>query len=209
MTIDARSSVSIEVPSFSKIRYQRDRLRQILKQLDDETLAELRARAGAPVRRDTTGRATAHDRPLEEGPGAVVDGYGYGASSSGSIHGSDVSRPVEQLVVQHAGGRHDDGTADRWEEPSDPVLAELDELFGGLGGRQSSLQGVCQCCDRDVAGTSVDRLRSGYCPECYAAWGRAGRPGSDPQQPGDLRGRWERQRRAQLQAKPAAGQRPE
>jgi hypothetical protein len=45
-----------------------------------------------------------------------------------------------------------------------------------MRGRQSSLQGVCAACGRDVAGTDIDRLRAGFCSACYQAWLRAGRP---------------------------------
>lgn len=34
----------------------------------------------------------------------------------------------------------------------------------------------CQACQREVANTPIDRLRSGYCPMCYMRWIRAGRP---------------------------------
>ena len=33
--------------------------------------------------------------------------------------------------------------------------------------------GNCLACDRWVAGTSTDRIRSGYCPACATAWTRA------------------------------------
>lgn len=48
--------------------------------------------------------------------------------------------------------------------------------------------GVCLACYRDVTGTPIDRLRSGYCPTCYRAWLRAGKPD---------RFRFERERRQQ------------
>ncbi len=34
----------------------------------------------------------------------------------------------------------------------------------------------CGACGREVANTSNDRLRSGYCPRHYMAWLRAGKP---------------------------------
>ena len=34
----------------------------------------------------------------------------------------------------------------------------------------------CCACDREVAGTSKDRIRSGYCHGCYAKYIRQGRP---------------------------------
>ena len=43
-------------------------------------------------------------------------------------------------------------------------------------GRVGSLAGDCSACDRPVAGTPNDRIRSGYCPACYQAWRRLGMP---------------------------------
>ena len=34
----------------------------------------------------------------------------------------------------------------------------------------------CQACEREVAGTPKERIRSGYCHGCFAKWGRRGRP---------------------------------
>jgi len=34
----------------------------------------------------------------------------------------------------------------------------------------------CEACDREVAGTPKDRIRSGYCEACYHRWLRKGRP---------------------------------
>lgn len=34
----------------------------------------------------------------------------------------------------------------------------------------------CEACDREVAGTPKDRIRSGYCEACYHRWTRRGRP---------------------------------
>ena len=34
----------------------------------------------------------------------------------------------------------------------------------------------CGACQREIAGTPKDRIRSGYCQSCYASWLRAGRP---------------------------------
>ena len=34
----------------------------------------------------------------------------------------------------------------------------------------------CEACDREIAGTAKDRVRSGYCMGCYAKWTRQQRP---------------------------------
>lgn len=87
---------------------------------------------------------------------------------------------------------------DTWEEhEADPVaeailecLGALAEAAGALGkakrkipviidagarlrGRSDSTD-QCQCCDRDVLGTRDDRLKAGFCHECYEAWRRGG-----------------------------------
>ena len=36
--------------------------------------------------------------------------------------------------------------------------------------------GDCGACNRHLAGSGNDRLRSGYCPACYRAWRRAAQP---------------------------------
>lgn len=36
--------------------------------------------------------------------------------------------------------------------------------------------GTCLACLREVQGTAVDRIRSGYCFACYRAWLREGKP---------------------------------
>jgi len=67
-------------------------------------------------------------------------------------------------------------------------------------GRVSSLAGTCQACETAVAGTPGDRLRSGWCPACYAAlrtWRERNSLGDDP---GALRARfvaWRMDRLAQ------------
>lgn len=37
-------------------------------------------------------------------------------------------------------------------------------------------QGTCPACDQFCSGAHNDRLRAGWCPACYRAWIRAGRP---------------------------------
>lgn len=119
---------------------------------------------------------------------------------------------VESAALRGLPGADDDRKDDwRRHEQPDPVgqlieecLAEFDTMArasrrfevklmrilnagDGRRGRQSSL-GQCQACGRDVPGTSVDRLRSGYCDRvagppvgpawsgCYRMWIDQGRP---------------------------------
>ena len=97
----------------------------------------------------------------------------------------------------------------------DPIGDDIEEIFGtlteitggakrvnrlyqvvvhagdALKGRPSTVD-HCRACERVVAGTTADRLRSGYCSGCYSAWIRDGRPD---------RLRFERARREELQAR--------
>lgn len=111
---------------------------------------------------------------------------GYAASvRGGSSRGPDVPDPVLAYV-----------TAD---DPPDLVMrwvtegmAGLNESAGALSavvgsfenalrveaenkGRQAS-GGTCQACGAWHSGAEEDRLKSGYGPDCYMAWTRAGRP---------------------------------
>ena len=68
-------------------------------------------------------------------------------------------------------------------------------------GRQSTTAGACQACGRDVAGTEMDRLRSGYCMACNYAWGQTAIVYPDGSRGlRQDRGRFERDRRQQLVA---------
>lgn len=140
--------------------------------LTDTVLADLIRRAREPAR------------------DAYTDNTGVG--------GNDISRPTEAVAIRDAGGDGDDH--DTWQEPADHVRQAIQEIFGLLdlahqaiqpmqrrrryvyaiastaAGRQSSLQGDCRACGRDVAGTPTDRLKSGYCPACHQAWMRASYP---------------------------------
>jgi hypothetical protein len=49
-------------------------------------------------------------------------------------------------------------------------------VTGGAERVKQSTIIYCQACEREIAGTPKDRVRSGYCSSCYAAWTRSGRP---------------------------------
>lgn len=75
-------------------------------------------------------------------------------------------------------------------------LLDLIEHRGdGRTGRQSSVQGSCLACHRDVAGVGEDRLRSGLCPACRMSKTRWSEGRADPSVSAYL---------AQLQRRPAA-----
>lgn len=201
-----------DLPDLEHLVRQRNELARAVNELDEKTLAELHRRAGG------SGKPS---EALQEGAGSALhDGYGRG-NAEVVVTSSDVSRPVEATVVSFAGG--DDDRPDTWAVRSDPIVGLVAKMFddlgkavghvtaiqrtrrrldlvGGAKGRGSSLQGSCKCCDRDVSGGPDDRLRSGYCEPCYRAWVDAGKPGSDPQVPGNPRVRWEEQRRVFLKS---------
>lgn len=59
------------------------------------------------------------------------------------------------------------------------VHAELTQITARLHAgheAQRTNMAECQACERTVANTPKDRLRSGYCMACRKAWDRAGRP---------------------------------
>jgi hypothetical protein len=137
---------------------------------------------------------------------AAVDGYPAGGGQSDIHGGRLSDPTEEQVEKAARGRiiEHDDGTEettpDTWEPYPDPLgdfvgefQGQVSEIHGlaklahkratvvlkaadSYRGRQSSLQGVCAACGRDVAGSDIDRLRSGYCDACYRSWIRAGMP---------------------------------
>lgn len=162
--------------SLAHLKRQRDVISEVLRRLDDVTLADLHRRARHPA----------------------SDGFGSGRPELAVAAASD-NTPVEASVL--ANYRVNDETGEGWwATTDDPVGRALAELFGALSeaagvlmgvnrnldyvthakesaeGWVSSLQGSCAACDRDVAGTENDRLKAGYCPACYTAWLRDGRP---------------------------------
>lgn len=126
---------------------------------------------------------------------AVPDGFPSGGE--GGPRGSDISRPTENAVLSRF--RVVDPETGRMEqrEPVDlvhrwigEVSTEMDEIAGHVSAVTSKLRqldgyvtgkaaksgGTCQACLRWVEMTPSDRIRSGYCPACFMAFVRAGRP---------------------------------
>lgn len=140
------------------------------------------------------------------GPGPEIDGYGsmHGAADSvtgqatvlvedewGQVHAVAVTRveatmfaldarerrPVADVVLSVAEKAYVDLLA--IDQAYMNLRAKLDlarRLSSPLSRSETGGAGTCQACERDVTGSAVDRLKSGYCPACYIAWGRAGRP---------------------------------
>jgi len=94
-------------------------------------------------------------------------------------------------------GDRDDWSRHRAADPAGRALAELWQLLDRMAdlaagvdrcagflahihlvkaGREDSTQGSCLRCARTVAGSESDRLKGGYCPACYTAWHRLGKP---------------------------------
>ena len=146
--------------------------------------------------------------------GTEIDGLRSRRYDGGGSGGNSELTQTEAAALRGLpGDDEDDDRKDDWRfhvQP-DPVgelieeaLAELDiaaralrkfeDKLGrilnagdGRRGRQSSL-GQCQACGRDVPGTTIDRLRSGYCDRvagppvgpawsgCYRRWRDQGSP---------------------------------
>lgn len=117
------------------------------------------------------------------------DGFGGGRSEAGRVSTGAVSSSTESTAIARLEGTR---LADTQYEALMALCGHLrsvsDEIRSAgenvrflihVGadkeGRESTLTD-CRACDRPVAGTERDRLRSGYCSACFAAWGRAGHP---------------------------------
>ena len=149
-----------------KILKARDRALEVLNSLTDADLREFERRSEF----DATG-----------------DGFGDGNSGGRS---SDVSRPTERVALATLEPRH----------YSDPQMVAIEiirnetlamrvsairieraksviqHITDGRRGREVTL-GTCNACERtDVANTGSDRIKAGYCPACWTAWCRQGRP---------------------------------
>lgn len=171
----------IHLPRADDAKRQRDKIRELIHNLDDDTIDRLLQRARYPA----------------------TDAY-----STGTAAGSNtVAKPTEATAVRDAGGRittdehgNEICTDDQWETPADPVRDAIGDLFAELAdahglvrrldrhrqylatdheraaGRQSSIAGDCLCCGVTCTGAVGDKLVSGYCKKCRNAWEYAGYP---------------------------------
>ena len=105
-----------------------------------------------------------------------------GAKSKGGI-----SNPTLNAVVRTMSGKRvADPIYDSVKELAVMLsnIAELaqriDERVAFITDTKSSIKELvvvyCEACQREVAGTVSDRIRSGYCQACYQAWRREGMP---------------------------------
>lgn len=185
--------MSRRLPSERTTAWQRNRVASVADRLTDDTLADLRRRAGEPVRRGTDG--IWQPAPLEDGAGhGHHDGYppgGEGGPTSKGEHGDPT------FARAQADARGDGKQPDTWQPVADPIGDNIHEAFEIMEqmadlavkldkrldfvfsaerasrGRQSTLQGVCLVCDTTVTGVGNDRLRAGYCCADYSAWIRS------------------------------------
>ena len=135
---------------------------------------------------------------------SVVDGWPSGGQGGG---GSGVSNPTLMAVVKRITHRPPN---DLRQVSAEAVAQAIEEAWQAItraqrsmmvfskpveekAGREDSLS-ECLCCSEMVVGHEGDRLRSGYCPRCYAAWRRSKASGD-----GD-RMRFEMNRRKKLEA---------
>ena len=136
------------------------RARQALDNLSDELIKDLVRRAG--VR--STGEQT----------------------SSGPRAKGDHSDPTLGAVVRSMGRKAPDPIYDGVKDIA-RMLADIAYLSVRIDEKVRFVTEVkerarqaailhCEACGREVAGTSRDRLRSGYCQACYRDWLRSGRP---------------------------------
>jgi hypothetical protein len=165
------------IPPLSKVRRTLAHLRELVADLDDDTVTELHRRAQL----------------------VAQDGYTSGSSAGRGSHGGDVADPTYAAAVRPE-------PFDPVRKAVAEIFAGLAEATGVLRGadrrrryvfaagdaergRQSSLAGDCGACGRAVAGTEDDKLCSGYCSACRKAWERADYP---------ERGTFERERRSTI-----------
>ena len=115
------------------------------------------------------------------------DGFGSGGSSG---HSTDVSRPTERTALALMEQRW---VSDPQAKAAEIIVTELlamrssalriekawgviEHITDGRYGRQPTLQSCGACLRDDVTGIEPDRIKSNYCPACWTAWCRAGRP---------------------------------
>lgn len=122
----------------------------------------------------------------------LPDGYPGGGTERTS--GGDTSRPTEAsyLAIE---GRIESREGD--DEARRVGMAAVENSLAVIGGAITQIHAElsilaapltrtdppkrtnmvdCQACDRPVANTPDDRLRSGYCTACYHSWRRQGMP---------------------------------
>ena len=110
-----------------------------------------------------------------------------GSSSEGPKPKHSVSDPVGARVVAKLSGR-------KVHDPVGSAVKEIDRAIFEIRRQTEVLNQQreyvlnprerhkdnyiqhCEACEREVAGTSNDRIRSGYCASCYNVWIREGRP---------------------------------
>jgi hypothetical protein len=152
-----------------------------------------------------------------------LDGYPAGSSDGG--HGSGDGDPTLAVIAARAGGREADevtgeeATPDTWPSHPDPIgdmIAEavtsisklyklarridvlmvcIERAHEARRGRQVTVA-ACAACQRDVACTTADPLRGGFCSACDTAWRRFRNGHHETSDPGAMRRAFIEHRRA-------------
>lgn len=151
-------------PMSNSDRMQRDIKRSLetLNRLTPSLIADLVRRAGT--------RATP-ERTQSNGPrGKGTHSDPTMASVVRKLSGDTLSDPIYDAVRGIALAL--DAIAKECQRIDDAVRFSTN---GAERARESTII-HCEACQREVAGTPKDRVRSGLCQACYARWVRAGRP---------------------------------
>lgn len=165
----------------------RHNIQSAVQAITDRTIEDLQRRARHDVRRDGfpaatlgdgTSRGTAELTSVE----AAADARGFagtvGWDGYAGVDGQPVPVPVPMSDPVGEVVRELLDILARMDRDASAVIRRLGYLrYVGESarGRVDSTAGDCLCCERNVAGTEVDRLRSGFCDACRKAWERGGR----------------------------------
>jgi hypothetical protein len=112
-----------------------------------------------------------------------ADAHGFKQSRIGGGGGSSDDTVTERAAL------NDRKTIDPIGKTADEIIALVDTATTALRkierrysviihahdariGRESSLQGQCSACGKDVTGCGEDRIKAGYGPCCWMAWSR-------------------------------------
>lgn len=110
-----------------------------------------------------------------------------GSASEGPKPKHSVSDPVGNRVIAKLSGKvvadpvgkavkEIERTLAEMRRQSEILLQQLDYATNPRERHKDHVIQHCAACDREVAGTSSDRIRSGYCFECYREWLKLGKP---------------------------------
>lgn len=136
-----------------------ERTAKTLTTLTANKVAELCRRAGKPIETRRTAKG-----PRGKGSHSDPTYSTVASRMSGDTSGDVIYDSVKSV-------------AHKLDEMAN-TARDIDSLIRFIDNEQNKESYVlyCEACQREVAGTVKDRLRSGYCGACYQAWLRAGKP---------------------------------